>query len=179
MPKAKVKVKANFSAKKLAKKLDKLMVDGLNVMGRNINLEIRKNTAAGIDIHGDRFESLKDSTKAERARLGFSGPPLNRTGNLSETTKKPATVSKPEYIIEMVGKSKRTGKIYGAYHNQGFTNSPKSRFPGTKVPKREWFGIPKNMEPGEPGYERAMLEITKRIGEAFKTNFKVVGAYKA
>ena len=41
MPKAKVKVKANFSAKKLAKKLDKLMVDGLNVMGRNINLEIR------------------------------------------------------------------------------------------------------------------------------------------
>jgi len=179
MPKVKVKMKANFSAKKLARKLDQLMVDGLNVMGRNINLEIRQNTAAGKDIHGDSFKPLSDSSKSERARLNFSGPPLNRSGNMAETTKDPATVSNPTYTIEMVGESKRTGKIYGAYHNQGFTNSSKSRFPGTKVPKREWFGIPKNMEPGEPGYERAMIEITKRIGEAFKTNFKVVGAYKA
>ena len=176
--KSTVKMTKNFSAKKLKKNLNKIIVDGLNVMGRNVNLEIQKNTAAGIDVHGNKFDSLEQSTKDERDRLGFSGPPLNRTGNMKQTSFTRATLAKPIFTIEMTGKSSRTGDVYGAYHNQGFVNSADSRFPGTKVPKREWFGISKNMQPGGPGYNRAMLEIDKRIDSAFSTHFHVVGQYK-
>ena len=130
--KSTVKMTKNFSAKKLKKNLNKIIVDGLNVMGRNVNLEIQKNTAAGIDVHGNKFDSLEQSTKDERDRLGFSGPPLNRTGNMKQTSFTRATLAKPIFTIEMTGKSSRTGEIYGAYHNQGFVNSADSRFPGPK-----------------------------------------------
>ena len=176
--KSKVKISKNFSLKQLQRQMNQIMVDGLNVMGRNINLEIQKNTAAGRDINGDKFQKLSDSTKEERALLGFSGPPLNRTGTMKETSFTRATTANPVFTIEMTGASERNGEIYGAYHNQGFVNSAKSRFPGTKVPKREWFGIPKNMQPGKPGYQRAMMEIDKRIDSAFSTHFHVVGQYK-
>ena len=171
-----VKVKANFSSKKLAKKLNQLVVDGLNVIGRNVNLEIQRGIMSGKDIQDKPFKPLKQSTKDERARLGFnSGRALLRTGTLKQTKFTRATTSNPVFTIQMTGKSKRTGEFYGAYHNQGYTNSPKSRYPGKKVPKRQWFGIPKRMQPGQSGYKRAMMEVTKRIGTAFKTNFKVIG----
>lgn len=173
-----VKLKANFSAKELAKKLDKLVADGLNVMGRNINLEIQNNIDKGVDVDGNKFEPLKQSTKDERARLGFStNKPLERTGKMRGTKFTTAKAANPVFTIQMTGKSQRTGEHYGAFHNQGYTNSAKSMYPGAKVPQRKWFGIPENMQPGKPGYERAMKEVTKRIGEAFKTNFKVVGKY--
>ena len=35
---------------------------------------------------------------------------------------------------------------HGVYHNEGFTTASNSMIPNKKVPKREWFGITKEMK---------------------------------
>ena len=68
----------------------------------------------------------------------------------------------------MAGKSKR-GDYYGAYHNTGFEQTNEKKwFYGSKVPQREWFGIPKTAAPKGEQYKKAMLEIRARIHAAFK-----------
>lgn len=39
---------------------------------------------------------------------------------------------------------------YGVYHNEGFTTASNSMIPNKKVPKREWFGITKDMQKTDP-----------------------------
>ena len=162
MPKA-VRMKSTFSFKKFANKLDSIIVQDLNTVGNHINKAIQDGIDSGKDIDGQGFEPLRPSTKA------FGGnKPLNRTGNMRKTKKIPATRAKKSFIIEMSGKSKK-GAYYGAYHNTGFTQTnPKQWFHGSKVPKREWFGIPKSMFPGESAYNKAIVERKLRIRSAWK-----------
>ena len=77
----------------------------------------------------------------------------------------------------MTGKSRRTGAYYGAFHNQGYTNSASSAFPKKKVPKREWFGVPKDSQEGGERNKRMITEMRRRIRTAFKTKFHKVGQY--
>ena len=74
------------------------------------------------------------------------------------------------FIIKMdskKGKNKR--KIqYGAYHNQGYTNSKSSAFPGAKIPKREWFGIPKSMRFGGKEFNSFVILLTKLIHKSVR-----------
>ena len=87
---------------------------------------------------------------------------------MRKTKKTPATKSKKQFTIAMAGKSKK-GAYYGAYHNTGFVQTnPKQWFHGSKVPKREWFGIPKSMFPGEAAYEKAIAERSMRVRSAWK-----------
>ena len=87
---------------------------------------------------------------------------------MRKTKKIPATKSKKQFTIEMAGESKK-GRYYGAYHNTGFVQTnPKQWFHGSKVPKREWFGIPKSMFPGESAYEKAIAERSMRVRSAWK-----------
>ncbi|QDP54218.1 MAG: hypothetical protein Unbinned4234contig1003_4 [Prokaryotic dsDNA virus sp.] len=162
MPKA-LRIKKTFNLKKLANKLDKIIVDDLNVLGSSINKAIIDGINSGKDIHGNSFKDLEPITKV----LGGSKP-LNRTGNMHKTKKIPATRSKKIFAIHMAGKSKK-GRYYGAYHNTGFIQTnEKQWFYGSKVPKREWFGIPKTMYPGQPAYEKATVGRRLRIRSAFK-----------
>ena len=162
MPKP-VRMKSTFSFKKLANKLDSIIVQDLNTVGNHINKAIQDGIDSGKDIDGKGFEPLRPSTKA------FGGnKPLDRTGNMRKTKKIPATRSKKSFIIQMDGKSKK-GAYYGAYHNTGFTQTnPKQWFHGAKVPKREWFGIPKSMFPGETAYQKAIAERHMRVRSAWK-----------
>ena len=162
MPKA-VRMKSTFSFKKLANKLDKIIVADLNAVGSHINKAIQDGIDSGKDIKGGSFKALAPITK----ELGGKKP-LNRTGNMRKTKKIPATSAKKSFTIEMAGKSKK-GRYYGAYHNTGFTQTnPKQWFHGAKVPQREWFGIPKSMFPGEAAYEKAIAERSMRVRSAFK-----------
>ena len=162
MPKA-VRMKSTFSFKKLANKLDSIIVADLNAVGNHINKAIQDGIDSSTDIKGGSFKSLEPITVA----LGGKKP-LNRTGNMLKTKKIPATRSKHQFTIEMAGKSKK-GAYYGAYHNTGFTQTnPKQWFHGAKVPKREWFGIPKSMFPGEAAYEKAIAERSMRVRSAWK-----------
>tara|TARA_R100000808_G_C2146405_1_gene154323 strand:- start:1529 stop:2020 length:492 start_codon:yes stop_codon:yes gene_type:complete len=138
--------KKKFSYSKLAQQLPDIMSFSLNQLGNKINKAIQDGVQSGKDINGAKFAPLSPVSKKLRKK---GGPPLNVTGNMRQTKKIPATKKKHSFIIKMdakKGKNKRKVQ-YGAYHNQGYTNSPNSAFPGTKVPKREWFGIPKNMKP--------------------------------
>ena len=162
MPKA-VRMKSTFSFKKFANKLDSIIVADLNTVGNHINKAIQDGIDSGTDIKGKSFKALEPITK----ELGGKKP-LNRTGNMRKTKKIPATRSKKQFTIEMAGKSKK-GRYYGAYHNTGFTQTnEKQWFHGAKVPKREWFGIPKSMFPGETAYKKAIAERTLRIRSAWK-----------
>tara|TARA_Y100000310_G_scaffold132234_1_gene131293 strand:- start:240 stop:731 length:492 start_codon:yes stop_codon:yes gene_type:complete len=162
MPKA-VRIKKTFNFKKFANKLDGIIVADLNTVGNHINKAIQDGIDSGKDIKGGSFKALAPITK----ELG-GNKPLDRTGNMRKTKKTPATRSKKSFIIEMAGKSKK-GAYYGAYHNTGFTQTnPKQWFHGAKVPKREWFGIPKSMFPGESAYEKAIAERSMRVRSAFK-----------
>jgi hypothetical protein len=165
----KFKLKTTFSFKKLSDKLDKIMIDDLNVLGNNINKAIQDGINNGKDVNGKNFAPLRPST------IAFGGKkPLKRTGNMRKTKKTPATRQKPSFTIEMVGQNKK-GVKYGAYHNTGYNiveNKFTSRFMpsaiGSKVPKREWFGIPKTMQPGGNQYNKALVERKLRIRSAWK-----------
>ena len=162
MPKA-VRMKSTFSFKKLANKLDSIIVADLNAVGNHINKAIQDGIDSGKDIKGKSFKRLEPVT----VELGGKKP-LNRTGNMRKTKKTPATPNNHRFIIEMVGKSKK-GAYYGAYHNTGFTQTnPKQWFHLAEVKKREWFGIPKSMYPGKAEYKKAKLERTFRIGQTWK-----------
>ena len=162
MPKA-VRMKKTFSFKKFANKLDKIIVADLNTVGNHINKAIQDGIDSGKDIHGNNFVPLEPVTVA----LGGKKP-LDRTGNMRKTKKIPATRAKKSFTIEMSGKSKK-GRYYGAYHNTGFTQTnEKQWFHGSKVPKREWFGIPKSMFPGESAYQKAIASRSLIVKSAFK-----------
>ena len=158
----KTRIKKTFDFKKLSRRLSPLVISNINIMGNRINKAIQDGIESGRDIRGNAFEKLHPPTIA----LGGKKP-LKRTGNMSKTTKTPATVSKPQFTIEMVGKSKK-GKVYGAYHNTGYVNSPDAWFPGAKVAKREWFGISKSMQPGGDELKKAFLQISMGIKMAWK-----------
>ena len=150
MPK-KTRIKRTYSFKKLQKKFPEIVVDSLNVIGRRLVKSIMDGIDRGQDIHGSSFAPLESTTKS----LGGKQP-LKRTGKMKDGLRKyPATVSKPQFMVEMNAKSKKVGKraggeIYGAFHNQGYTNSFKTKqwFKGAKIPKREWFGVTKDMKAG-------------------------------
>ena len=159
----KTRMKSTFSFKKFANKLDSIIVADLNTVGNHINKAIQDGIDSGKDIKGKSFKRLEPIT----VELGGKKP-LNRTGNMRKTKKIPATRSKKQFIIEMAGKSKK-GAYYGAYHNTGFPQSnPKQWFHPTVVKKREWFGIPKSMFPGEAAYEKAIAERSMRVRSAWK-----------
>lgn len=48
---------------------------------------------------------------------------------------------------------------YGVYHNEGFTTASNSMIPNKKVPKREWFGITKDMQKNGSQYKK-FVEMT-------------------
>tara|TARA_R110002110_G_scaffold183449_1_gene390121 strand:- start:521 stop:1024 length:504 start_codon:yes stop_codon:yes gene_type:complete len=164
MAKSSAKIITTFNLHKMATSLNKVISDTLNVHGKRVNKDIQDGLKAGKDLNDASFEPLSENTK----RTG-GNKPLVRSGKLGETTVKQSTPGKaPVYEIKMVGKSNRTGNIYGAFHNTGYTNSPDARFPGAKVPQREWFGVSVRMAPGSPAYKKYELERHLRIKSAFK-----------
>ena len=161
---AKNKVTVNFDFKKMAKAMRQRYTKVINDMFlANINKTIQQGIESGKDINGDKFEELKDST--EQIGINTKNPikqPLIRTGNMRKTRLFKATTGNLVARIEMVGKSKK-GAIYGQYHNKGFTTSPDSAVPNKKVPKREWFGIPKDFRDGGKDYKKYVAEIERMI----------------
>ena len=162
MPKN-VKIKQTFSFKRLQRKFPGMVVDSLNVIGRRLIKSIMEGIDKGQDINENAFKPLSANTKL----LGGSKP-LKRTGKMQKgLKKKPATISNPNFVITMSAESR--GDTYGAFHNQGYKNSykPKQWFKGAKIPKREWFGIPKNMKDDGSEIKKAMKEMTHRVAKAW------------
>ena len=158
----------------LAKNLQRLSMQNINTIGNHINRSIQRGLEQGKDINDKPFESLKPSSKADRANKtlnykkysGSGTKPLMWSENLRKTKKSPATLSKQRFIIEM---NAGRGYQYGALHNQkgGYITAAKSAVPGKKVPQRKWFGIPKDMRTGGKELGLAMDNIGRNIGHFF------------
>ena len=160
------KVKMNFDFKKLSRKVAGNVVTGINELGKRVNIEIGKNLKKGIDINEKSLKKLSStSTIPIRERRGQGSKPLVISGKMEERKIKQATVASPSFEIEMVGKSKRTEKIYGAFHHTGYTTSPNSAIPNRKVPARKWFGVSKSCRPGGDQWKKsiATTQILNRI----------------
>jgi len=161
-------VKKSFSNRKLAGILDDMMAEQLNIMGKNVLDGLNNNLDLGLDVNDNRFEPLAGTTLYNRNEKRQGTKPLSITGNMIKTKLTQATRNKQVYTIELIGKSKRTGKVYGAFHNKGYTNSSKSRYQNAQVPKREWFGITKQMKPGGSDYKKAIEQIKIRLRRGWR-----------
>ena len=157
------KISKTFDFKKLKRKFPGILSDALNTVGSRLVKSIQDGIDKGKDIKGNSFEPLSDTTKELGGRK-----PLDRSGKMKKGLKKePAKPSDLKFIIEMSAESR--GEIYGAFHNQGYTNSFKKKqwFKGAKIPMREWFGITKEMQPDGKEYKKAMKEVQARIVSAW------------
>ena len=181
-----IKIFKNFNYKKLADNMDEIMAENLNEIGNWINKSIQDNLRAGKDINDKPFAPL--STESTTILRPGAKPLMGekRSENLRKTKKIPATPRSPKFIIEANGisqstlptlggykvKRKKAGQVYGAYHNEGYVTSSKSAIPNKKVPKREWFGIPKSALPGGENFKKASLNRRLRIQKAIRTMLK-------
>jgi phage gpG-like protein len=151
----------SLSAKKLQKKLSRLIKNGLAVSlvneindsaGHIIN-DIAKRVGRKVDIDGQSFTPLLEATikqkRTDPEAVGqFASYPLIRTGAMTGALgfggsylKTKATASNQEAIIS----APNVKAPYGIYHQDG----------GSSLPKRKWFGI--SMEA-----EREILKNMKR-----------------
>tara|TARA_Y100000593_G_C4308588_1_gene337122 strand:- start:2410 stop:2880 length:471 start_codon:yes stop_codon:yes gene_type:complete len=143
----------------------------LNQLGNRINKAIQDGIDKGKDINNKKFDTLSKKTSIpQRKALGQGTKPLKITRNMAETKKIPATKRHLRFLIKMnAKKGKNTRKVqYGAYHNVGYVNKSSSRYPGTVVPKREWFGINKKFRPGQPEMNKLMITYKKLLVEISK-----------
>lgn len=158
-------VKTTFDLGKLGRGLDQIIANSMNQWGNRINKRIQDGVDSGTDIDGKAFEGLADVTKA----LGGSKP-LKRTGNMKKTKKLPSTPKDFTFTIKMDGKSSRTGAFYGAFHNEGYTNSFKKKqwFKGAEIPPRKWFGISEELRPGGSELEKIVLYTHLQIEKKWR-----------
>lgn len=159
----KVRRRNKLKFNKLGRNLP-LVFDGtLKQIANRINKAIQEGIETRTDINGNQFEPLSpDSSIPIRAAKKQGDQPLKISGNMKSTIIERKPMS---FIIRMdAKKGKNKKKVqYGAYHNQGYTNSQKSAFPGKRVPKRQWFGIPKTMQQGGKEMNKFMLSLRKLI----------------
>ena len=161
MPKS--KIKKTFSFKKLESLMPGIIAQTINTIGNRLVKSIKDNLESGRDINGNSFEGLSANT----LKLG-GNKPLVRSGKMKKGIKKtPATETSPKFVLEMTAKSR--GEVYGAFHNQGYTNSFKKKqwFKGATIPRREWWGMTKEMQPEGKEFKKAMKEIHKRVVSAW------------
>mgnify|MGYP003132958794 CR=1 FL=1 len=153
-------VKSTFSFKKLANKLESIIAADLNVKGNRINKAIQDGIDNEEDIHGKKYNSYAPMQQVTKDLGGKKL--LNRTGKMRKTKKIPATANTLTFTLLSTTK-------YGAYHNTGFSQTNKKQwFYKSVVPKREWFGIPKSMFPGQSEYKKSEPERRMRIRSAWR-----------
>ena len=161
-------VKKDFNLNRVANTLDDIFIDAINQLGNHLNVSIQNGLDESTDIHGKPFKKLKKSTIKAREnhpkRPENSPKPLldkgqkdpQATNALRSVNKKLATTASKVFVL-------KAKTPYGTLHNTGFVN-PKGAF----VPKREWFGMTKDIKPGGDQYKRAMLDVKLRVVSRFK-----------
>ena len=136
-------------------------------MARYQNESIQRGIDTQTDIKGAKYAKLKtDSTLRIRNKRGHGFTPLDtmKTGSkkkLRNTKMVPAKQSDLTSKVIMVNE-------HGIYHNEGFTTGGNSMIPGKKVPKREWFGITKEMKKGGKQYEKYVRMTLTKIVRSIK-----------
>lgn len=143
----KPKIEMNFDLKKL--KLD--LTKELNDAGRIVREDHFQRLERGMGVNG-RMKKLKDSTIKRKGHDQI----LVDTGKMRNLVLNKASKVKQLVTLHPGKKQKRKGGVtnadIGLFHQQG----------GTRLPKREWFGITKKAE------KRAIKMIELKIDKILR-----------
>ena len=156
-----IKASKNFSFSKSSEAIGSIVAKTLNKMARHLNSSIQKGIDTSTDINGNKFTKLsKDSTLPIRNRRNHGFTPLDTmqatpSGRQSSRSLRATriTTAKPKDLFRGMTSKIKMVQDHGLFHNDGFTTGSKSMIPNKRVPKREWFGITKEMKPGGSAYE--------------------------
>ena len=157
-----IKSRRNYSFKKAASLLTGIIAETLTDMARYQNESIQRGINTQTDINGAKFAKLKPSTIEIRNKRGHGFTPLDRMKGerqkkLRNTKSVPAKSSDLKSQVLML-------TSYGVYHNEGFKAKGIFKNKPKEVPKREWFGITKEMRRGGPQYEKYVkMTLTKIV----------------
>lgn len=175
-----MKVKKNFSLKKIVRQLD--LTREINLMADAITNDHKKRGRFGIGIHGRKLKKLKGGTIAQKRATNKPKPriPLYGEGIMTNVvvTQRANKANqqariKPPKSRQEVGVyhqngtrpftiTARNGKVLGPmYNSRGQKFFAKSVRNGG-LPKREWFGVTKEME------AKGLKRIARKIDRALK-----------
>tara|TARA_R100001591_G_scaffold87271_1_gene93425 strand:+ start:1107 stop:1565 length:459 start_codon:yes stop_codon:yes gene_type:complete len=149
-------IKKTFNLKKLVATMPDLFKNFVNTHGAGINDAIQNGIDLSEDIHGRPFKSMSPVTEAIRNRKSTGNKLLDESGEMRKTKLEKATRDNLVFSITNVGKNS-DGEYYGTFHNTG-----------DGVPKREWFGIPKESKPGGSDYNKRKEVLLRMIRQAWR-----------
>ena len=172
-----MKTKRNYSFVKASALLSGIIADVLTDMIKYQNSAIQDGIKTSTDIKGSPFKRLKEgSTLPIRNRRGHGFTPLftmkkggfGVSGGDVQTGKSlRATRIFKANRNNLVAKLKMLNK-HGVYHNEGYTTASGSMIPGKKVPRREWFGISKEMKSGGSKHKAFMAITMQKLKSSFR-----------
>jgi len=171
-----IKASKNFSFSKSSEAIGTIVARTLNKMARHLNASIQKGIDTSTDIHGNKFTKLsKDSTLPIRNRRNHGFTPLDtakvtKSGRQSSRSLRATriTTAKPKDLFRGMTSKIKMVQDHGLFHNDGFTTGSKSMIPNKTVPKREWFGITKEMKPGGSAYENFVRLALRSMVKSLK-----------
>ena len=149
-------IKKTFDLKKLVRQMPELFETFVNTHGAGINDAIQNGIDLQEDINGKSYKPMSAVTEVQRALKGTGSKLLDESGNMRKTKLEKANKDNLVFKITNVGKNKQ-GEYYGTYHNTG-----------SGVPKREWFGIPKESKPGGSDYNKRKEVLLRMIRLAWR-----------
>ena len=155
-----IKSRRNYSFSKAAEFLTGTIAETLTDMARYQNESIQRGISTQTDIKGAKFAKLKPSTIEIRNRRGQGFTPLDRMkGERQKKLRNTKTIpAKPSNLTSQILMLTK----YGVYHNEGVPESG-GMIEGKKIPKREWFGITKEMQRGGSQYEKYVRMTLAKI----------------
>lgn len=171
-----MKSKRNYSFKKAKNLITGIIKVTLDDMARYQNESIQRGIDTQTDIKGAKFAKLKKSTLQIRNKRGHGFTPLTtmKTGAIGVSgqdfsNKKSLRATK----IIFAKQNNLTSKIlmltkHGVYHNEGFVTDNNSMIKNKKVPKREWFGITKDMKTDGKQYKTFVKMTLFKINQSLK-----------
>ena len=170
-----IKSRRNYSYSKAAELLASIISESLTDMARYQNESIQRGIDTQTDINNKKFTALsQNSTLPIRRRRGHGFTPLStmKTGTVgssgrdfSNSKSMRATRMIPSKPNTMLSQVLMLNK-HGVYHNEGFTSG--GMIKGKTVPKREWFGITKDMKKGGTQYEKYVRITLTKIAKSLK-----------
>ena len=160
-----LKSKRNYSFKKAGNKIQDVIAEMLTDMARYQNESIQRGIDTQTDINGKKYTKLSTiSTLPIRNRRGHGFTPLDtmkgaRQKKLRNT--KVVRANRGSLVSQVLMLEK-----HGVYHNEGVPKSG-GMIEDKEIPKREWFGITKEMKRGGSQYEKFLKMAFHKIKPAF------------
>ena len=132
-----LKLKFDYSFKKLADATDKQAAKMLNKIAAAAREDIKQGTRAGLDVRNQPFEPLADSTKKSKRRRGKRIRPLFDENVMVRGTKVTQRAKKADLtaIVEPGRNIRKRGVVIPALHDFG----------DGRLPQRAWFGLSKRV----------------------------------